>query len=139
MNCGTTRAASKGNNSKEKLDKKTTERSFSELAILVVKENGALSETDVYYCTYSFRSRLDLGGRALHCVGHYDESVRLMQGAWREIGVSLCALLHRAIARSDTRCVARALTCLNSVKLPARAFIKVKVYTEGSQDRTRRK
>ena len=78
----------------------------------------------MYYCTYSFRSRLDLGGRALHCVGHYDESVRLMQGAWREIGVSLCALLHRAIARSDTRCVVHAYKGVNSVKLPVCALYR---------------
>ena len=103
--------------------------------LVVVKENGALSEADGYYRTCSFGGRLDLGWRALQCVEHNAESLRLMQ-VWREVGVSSCALLHRAIARSDTRCVARALTCLNSVKLPARAFIKVKVYTEGSQDRT---
>ena len=48
--------------------------------------------------------------------------------------MSLCALLHRAIARSDTRCVVRACTCANSVKLPVCAFIEV--CTEGSQDRT---
>ena len=29
----------------------TTENSFSELVILVVKENGAVSEADGYYCT----------------------------------------------------------------------------------------
>ena len=84
---------------------------------------------------YSFGARLGLlGGRALQCVGHYVESVRLMQAAWREVGVSLCALLHRAIARSNTRCAARAYRCVNSVKQPVCAFIEV--YTEGSQDRT---
>ena len=33
---------------------------FAELVILVVKENGALSEADGYYCTYSFGGRLDI-------------------------------------------------------------------------------
>ena len=86
---------------------------------------------------YSFGSRLDLlGWRAVQCVGYDVESMRLMQAAWREVGVSLCALLHRAIARSDTRCVVQAYTrtCVDSVKLPVCAFIEV--YTEGSQDRT---
>ena len=112
-----------------------TENSFfPELVILAVKENGTLSEADGYYCTYSFDSRDLLGLRALECVGYYAESMRLMQAAWREIGVSLCALLHRAIARSNTRCAARAYRCVNSVKQPVCAFIEV--YTEGSQDRT---
>ena len=85
--------------------------------------------------SYSFGGRLDLlGWRALQCVGHYAELMRLMQAAWPEVGMSLCALLHRAIARSDTRCVVRACTCANSVKLPVCAFIEV--CTEGSQDRT---
>ena len=30
---------------------------------------------------YSFDGRLDLGWRALQCVGHYAESIRLMQAA----------------------------------------------------------
>ena len=107
---------------------------FPELVILVVKGNGALSEADGYYCTYSFGGRLDLGWRALQCVGHYAESMRLMNAAWRGAGVSLCARLHRAIARSGTRCIVRTYMCVNSVKIPACAFIEV--YTEGSQDRT---
>ena len=38
---------------------------------------------------------LDLvGWRALQCVRHYAESMQLMQAAWREVGVSLYALLH---------------------------------------------
>ena len=41
-----------------------------------------------------------------------------MQAAWREVGVGLCAILHREIARSDRWCVVRACTCVNSVKLP---------------------
>ena len=83
---------------------------------------------------YSFGGRLDLlGWRALQCVGHHAESMRLMQAAWREVGVSLCAHLHRAITRSDPRRVVRALTCVNSVKLPVCAFTEV--YTEESQDR----
>ena len=49
-----------------------------------------------------------------------------MLAAWREMGVSLCALLHRAIARSDTRCVVRAYTCVNSVKLPVFALSRFK-------------
>ena len=84
--------------------------------------------------TYSFGGRLDLvGWRTLQSVGYY-ESMRLMHAAWREVGVSLCPFLHRAIARSDTRCVVRAYTRVNSVKIPVCAFIEV--YTEGSQDRT---
>ena len=73
------------------------------------------------------------------CVGHYAESKRLIQAARREVGVSLCALSHRAIARSDTRHTvgrtSRIPTRVNSVKLrPVCAFIEVD--TEGSQDRT---
>ena len=115
-----------------------TENSFfPELVILAVKENGTLSEADGYYCTYSFDSRDLLGLRALECVGYYAESMRLMQAAWREIGVSLCALLHRAISTSDTRCVVRAYTCVNSVRLPV--CIIIDVYTEGSHDQTHSK
>ena len=48
----------------------------------IVKENGALSEVDGYYCTYSCGGRLDLlGWRALQCVGHFAESTWLMQAA----------------------------------------------------------
>ena len=113
----------------------TTENSFSELVILAVIENGALSEAHGYCCTYSFGGRLDrLGWRALQYLEHYAESMRLMQAAWREVGVSLCALLHQAIARSGTWCVVRAYTRVNSVKLPACAIVEV--FTEGSQDRT---
>ena len=62
-------------------------------------------------------------------------AMRLMQAAWREVvGVSLCEVLQRAIARSDTRCVVRGYTCVHSVRLHVRAFIEV--YTKGSQDRT---
>ena len=43
-----------------------------------------------------------------------------------------CALLHRA--RSDTRCVLRAYTCVNSVKLRTRMRF-IEDSTEGSQDR----
>ena len=39
--------------------------------------------------------------------------------------MSLCALIPRAIARSDTRCVVRAYTCVNSVKLPVCVFVEV--------------
>ena len=91
----------------------TGRKKKSELLTLVVKENGALSEADGSYCTYSFGGRLDLlGWRALQYVGQYVASMRMMQAAWREVGVSSCALLHRAIARSDTRCVVRAYTCV---------------------------
>ena len=45
-----------------------------------------------YYCTSSFGGRLDLlGWRALEYVRHYAESMRMMQAARREIGVSVCA------------------------------------------------
>ena len=65
-----------------------------------------------------FGGRLELlGWRALRCVEHYHELMGLMQAAWREVGVSLCALLQLAIARSDTQCVLRAYRCVNSVKL----------------------
>ena len=106
------------------------------MVILIVKESGSLSEADGYYCTHSFGGTHDLlGWRALQFVGHYAESMRLMQAAWREVvGVSLCEVLQRAIARSDTRCVVRGYTCVHSVRLHVRAFIEV--YTKGSQDRT---
>ena len=45
-----------------------------------------------------------------------------MQAEWKEGGVSLCALLYRAIARWDTRCAVRAYMCVNSVKLPVCAL-----------------
>ena len=54
--------------------------------------------------------------------------------AWREVDMSLCVLLHQAISRSDTRCIVRGYTCVNSVKLPVCAFIEV--YAEGTQGRT---
>ena len=59
-----------------------------------------------------------------------------MQAAWREVGVILCALLHRAIEKSDTRCVVRLYTCVNSVKLLISVCAFMEVYSEGSQDRT---
>ena len=74
----------------------------------------------------SFGGRLGLlGWRALQFLGHYVESMRLMQPAWREVGVSLCAPLHRAMARSDKQFVVRTYTCVNSVNLPVCAFIEV--------------
>lgn len=84
--------------------------------------------------TYSFGGRLDLRWRALQYIGHYAEPMRQKHAARREVGMSLCALLRRAIARSETQRVVRAYTCINSAKLPVCAFIEV--YTEGSQDRT---
>ena len=79
----------------------TCRKKKSELLTLVVKENGALSEADGSYCTYSFGGRLDLlGWRALQCVGHYVASMRMMKAAWRELGVSLCA---RAFTPSDRK------------------------------------
>ena len=55
-------------------------------------------------CTYSFGGRLDLlDWRALPYVGHYAESVRLMQAAWRDVGVSLCTLLTPSDAQDRTR------------------------------------
>ena len=93
------------------------------MVFLVAKKNGAApSEADGYYRTYSFGGRLDVGWRAFQCIGHYAASMRLMQAAWREVGVSLYALLRRAIARSDTRWGVRACTCVNSLKSPVCAF-----------------
>ena len=98
-----------------------------------LKGNAALPDVQgIYIYSYSSGGRLDLlGWRALQCVERYAESMRLIQAAWREVGLRLCTRLYRAIARSDTRCVVRAYTCVNSVKLPVCAFVEV--YTEGSQ------
>ena len=47
---------------------------------------------DIIAHAYSFGGKLDLGWGGLQCVGHHAESMRLMQAACREIGVSLCPL-----------------------------------------------
>ena len=44
------------------------------------------------------------------------------QAAWRDVRTRLRALLRLAKARSDTRCVVRASTCVTSVKLPGCAL-----------------
>ena len=84
---------------------------------------------------YSFGGRLDFRGwREIQFFGHYAESMRLMQATRREVGVSLGALLHRAIARSDTRCVVHAYVYVRELREATRMRF-VDIYTKGSQDR----
>ena len=58
-----------------------------------LKGNAALPDVQgIYIYSYSSGGRLDLlGWRALEYVRHYAESMRMMQAARREIGVSVCA------------------------------------------------
>ena len=56
-----------------------------------------------------------------------------MQAASREVGVILCALLHRAITKIGNT-VGSTCVNVNSVILPVCVFSDV--HTEGSQDRT---
>ena len=68
-------AISKGNNPKDRRDKNTTERRFSELVILsakelAAKENEALSEVDGY-CTYFYTPESRWTSNPMGCTHTY--------------------------------------------------------------------
>ena len=70
---------------------------FSELVILVRRSGKRSSQrpTDSIVNIPLAVSLILAGGRFDASDG-YAESMRLIQAAWREVGVTLCALLHGA-------------------------------------------